>query len=60
MAAIDNADDTRRASESRLAALGFYVRRYPLGAAGAVIVTVFVLMAIFAPWITQRSEEAHV
>src|SRR5262245_37533682 len=38
--------------ESRLAALGFYMRRYPLGAAGAVIVTLFVLMAIFAPWIT--------
>src|ERR1043166_3154309 len=53
MAAIDSADDTRRPSQSKLAALGFYTRRYPLGAAGAVIVTVFVLMAIFAPWITQ-------
>jgi peptide/nickel transport system permease protein len=53
MAAIENTDDTRRASESRRAALGFYVRRYPLGAAGAVIVAMFVLMAIFAPWITQ-------
>jgi peptide/nickel transport system permease protein len=30
----------------------FLVRRYPLGAAGAVIVTLFVLMAIFADWIT--------
>ena len=39
--------------ESRLATLAFYARRYPLGAAGAVIVTAFVLMAIFAPWITQ-------
>src|SRR2546421_7289374 len=39
--------------ESRLAPLGFYARRYPLGAAGAVIVTAFVLMALFAPWITQ-------
>src|SRR2546423_3381252 len=39
--------------ESRLATLGFYARRYPLGAAGAVIVTAFVLMALFAPWITQ-------
>ena len=37
--------------ESRLATLGFYARRYPLGAAGAVIVTAFVLMAIFAPWL---------
>src|SRR5437588_9975050 len=39
--------------ESRLATLAFYARRYPLGAAGAVIVTAFVLMALFAPWITQ-------
>src|SRR2546421_12721573 len=39
--------------ESRLATLGFYARRYPLGAAGAVIVATFVAMAIFAPWITQ-------
>jgi peptide/nickel transport system permease protein len=30
----------------------FLMRRYPLGAAGAVIVTLFVLMAIFADWIT--------
>ena len=30
----------------------FIMRRYPLGAAGAVIVTLFVLMAIFAGWIT--------
>jgi peptide/nickel transport system permease protein len=30
----------------------FLVRRYPLGAAGAVIVTLFVLMAICADWIT--------
>ena len=39
---------TRSAAEH-----GFYAKRYPLGAAGAVIVAVFVLMAIFAPWITQ-------
>ena len=39
--------------ESWLSATKFYVRRYPLGAAGAVIVALFVLMAIFAPWITQ-------
>src|ERR1044072_8525340 len=52
MAAIDNADAPRRASTSRLAALAFYIRRYPLGAAGAVIVATFVLMAVFAPWIT--------
>jgi peptide/nickel transport system permease protein len=31
----------------------YFIRRYPLGAIGAVIITLFVLMAIFAPWITQ-------
>ena len=31
---------------------GFFIRRYPLGAAGAVIVIAFVLMAIFAGSIT--------
>jgi peptide/nickel transport system permease protein len=30
----------------------FLMRRYPLGAAGAVIVTTFVLMAVFAGWLT--------
>src|SRR3954469_10083122 len=30
----------------------FLVRRYPLGAAGAVIATIFVIMALFAGWIT--------
>ena len=29
----------------------FFARRYPLGAVGAVIVLVFVLTAVFAPWI---------
>src|SRR2546423_7210400 len=52
MAAIVTIETPPR-RESRLATLGFYVRRYPLGAAGAVIVTMFVVMAIFAPWITQ-------
>src|SRR5438132_833598 len=33
--------------------LAHFVRRYPLGAAGAVIVTTIVLMAIFAGWITH-------
>jgi peptide/nickel transport system permease protein len=32
--------------------LGYFLRRYPLGAAGAAIVLAIVLMAIFAPWIT--------
>src|SRR3954447_19618824 len=52
MASIETIEVTPR-RESRFATLGFYARRYPLGAAGALIVTAFVLMAIFAPWITQ-------
>src|SRR5437764_5088529 len=52
MATIETIE-TQPRRESRLATLGFYVRRYPLGAAGAVIVATFVAMAIFAPWITQ-------
>src|SRR6185437_8866834 len=32
---------------------GFLIRRYPLGAAGALIMVVFVLAAAFAPWITE-------
>jgi peptide/nickel transport system permease protein len=32
--------------------LGYHLRRYPLGAAGAAIVLVVVLMAVFAGWIT--------
>src|SRR3954451_16353854 len=52
MASIETIEVAPR-RDSRLATLGFYARRYPLGAAGAVIVTAFVLMAIFAPWITQ-------
>src|ERR1041384_6505016 len=52
MAAVETIETPPR-RESRLATLGFYARRYPLGAAGALIVAAFVLMAIFAPWITQ-------
>jgi peptide/nickel transport system permease protein len=37
---------------SRWGAVRFFVRRYPLGAIGAVIMAVFVLAAVFAPWIT--------
>ena len=37
---------------SRWGALRFFIRRYPLGAIGAVIMAVFVLAAIFAPLIT--------
>jgi peptide/nickel transport system permease protein len=43
----------RSAQAGRLASsLAYYLRRYPLGAAGAAIVLVIVLMAIFAGWIT--------
>ncbi len=38
--------------ESVWSRTGFLLRRYPLGAIGAVIMAVFVLAAIFAPWIT--------
>jgi peptide/nickel transport system permease protein len=34
------------------ATLAYFLRRYPLGAAGAVIIIAIVLMAIFAGWIT--------
>jgi peptide/nickel transport system permease protein len=54
MAAIDQgADEQTIARQGRLSTAGYFVKRYPLGAAGAVIVTVFVAMALFAPWITQ-------
>jgi peptide/nickel transport system permease protein len=36
----------------RWGAVRFFIRRYPLGAIGAVIMAVFVLAAIFAPFIT--------
>ena len=54
MAAIDqHIEEARATKESWLATVGYFIARYPLGAAGAVIVAMFVLMAIFAPWITQ-------
>jgi len=37
---------------SRAGAVRFFVRRYPLGAAGAVIMALFLLAAAFAPYIT--------
>src|SRR4030095_8032911 len=54
MAVIDqNTGDARAIpKETWLSTAGYFTKRYPLGAAGAVIVTAFVLMAIFAPWIT--------
>ena len=55
MAAIDQGMEEVRVTrrETWLSTTRYLMRRYPLGAAGAVIVTLFVLMAIFAPWITQ-------
>jgi peptide/nickel transport system permease protein len=38
--------------KSRWGAVRFFVRRYPLGAAGAVIMAVLVFAALFAPYIT--------
>src|ERR1041384_958590 len=45
--------ETEQRRESFLSTVGYFVRRYPLGAAGTVIVALFVLMAFSAPWITQ-------
>src|SRR5947209_15940589 len=52
MAATETIEPEAR-RESFLSTVGYFVRRYPLGAAGTVIVATFVLMALFAPWITQ-------
>src|SRR5437667_3480777 len=38
--------------KSRWGAVRFFIRRYPLGAAGAVIMLVFLFVAAFAPYIT--------
>ena len=56
MASVDRpADmtDTEAKADGFAGNVFFFIRRYPLGAAGAVIVTLFVLMAIFADWITM-------
>jgi peptide/nickel transport system permease protein len=37
---------------SRWGSVRFFIRRYPLGAGGAVIMTLFVAAAVFAPWLT--------
>jgi peptide/nickel transport system permease protein len=37
---------------SRWDAVRFFIRRYPLGAAGAVIMGIFVFAAVLAPWLT--------
>jgi peptide/nickel transport system permease protein len=55
VAVIDHQSGLSRAGadvSGTWSAARFLMRRYPLGAAGAAIVTVFVLMAVFADWIT--------
>src|SRR5215510_9191339 len=51
---IDHEAELSRASAGGglWASPAYFLRRYPLGAAGAVIVLVIVLMALFADWIT--------
>jgi len=39
--------------KSRWGAVRFFIRRYPLGAAGAVIMALFLFAAAFAPWLTM-------
>ncbi len=39
--------------KTRWGAVRYFVRRYPLGAAGAVIMAIFVFAAAFAPYITM-------
>jgi peptide/nickel transport system permease protein len=38
--------------KSRWGAVRFFIRRYPLGAAGALIMAIFLFAAAFAPWLT--------
>jgi peptide/nickel transport system permease protein len=55
VAVIDHQVELSRAGadvEGTWGTLGFLIRRHPLGAAGALIVLAFVLMALFAGWIT--------
>lgn len=55
MAVIDHQAELNRAGaniSSRWGTIAYYVRRYPLGAVGALIFLAFVLTAIFAPFLT--------
>jgi peptide/nickel transport system permease protein len=55
VAVIDHQVELSRAGadvEGAWGTLTFLIRRHPLGAAGALIVLAFVLMALFAGWIT--------
>ncbi|MFV0294637.1 MAG: ABC transporter permease, partial [Hyphomicrobiaceae bacterium] len=56
MATLDHEAELERAGanvDSAWSRMRFYARRYPLGAIGGLIVVLFVLTAIFAPWITS-------
>jgi len=55
MAVVDHRAELSRAGAGATGFFGtarFLIRRYPLGAAGALIVLLFVLTAALAPWIT--------
>ena len=55
MAVIDHQAELNRAGAnitSRWGSIAYSVRRYPLGAIGALIFATFVLTAIFAPYLT--------
>ncbi len=56
MAVIDHDAELAKAGaniNSRLDRVRFFIRRYPLGAFGALIVALIVLVAIFAPYLTS-------
>ncbi|MCB1548359.1 MAG: ABC transporter permease [Hyphomicrobiaceae bacterium] len=56
MASIEHKAELDRAGANVTSNWGqvrYLIRRYPLGAVGAIIVIAFILMAIFAPWLTQ-------
>jgi peptide/nickel transport system permease protein len=55
MAVLDHRAELNRAGANATGFFGtarFLMRRYPLGAIGALIVLLFVLTALFAPWLT--------
>jgi peptide/nickel transport system permease protein len=61
MAVLDHAAELDRAGANVTgwwSRIRYFARRYPLGAVGAGIVLVFVLTAIFAPWIAMADPTA--
>ncbi len=56
MAVTDHQAELNRAGanvDSTFSLMLYYIRRYPLGAIGALIMLAFVVLAIFAPWFTS-------